>query len=352
MTALRTDHPSPEPTRRDRLRPAHSLVRIANGLAIADLGTTRLNRFVNVAKKRGDNYGIDLLELAATDSPAAVAELRAHAERGNYKAFRSLLVAGSQEHDDFIAFGRSAARTVKKMIAAARGKDGSISISVYANDQLDDLTLAAINTDDTKLWNEVTDALEACLIEETQQQQAIRRLASRFPNLPPHVQRKLRELAPDLKGTSLGISVGTRRNEFPAAVLHLRIAAGLIPDIDVEAHLLSQRRSDPIGFINTLATWNAQQKLPFLSTMVVDDNAHVRSQAAFSLIEHAHRYPADQQRAHAVLQTALMQDQGCSMRDFVAQGLVAYPDNKLASLEAQLRNHPSAVIRSRFAKDE
>ena len=60
----------------------------------------------------------------------------------------------------------------------------------------------------------------------------------------------------------------------------------------------------------------------------------------------------DQKRTQAVRQTALMQDQGCSMRDFVAQGLVAYPDNKLASLEAQLRKHPSAVIRSRFANSQ
>lgn len=331
---------------------ANSLVRIAHGVTIADLGTTRLNRLVKVATARSDHYGTDLLEVLATNSPAAEAELRARAEAGNYSAFRSLLVAGSQEHDDFIAFGRSAARTVKKMIAEARGRDGSIAVAVYANDQLDDLTLAALNTDDTKLWKEVTDALEACTIEETQQQTAIRRLASRFQSLPPHVQRKLRKLAPNIKGTSFGIAFGTRRNEFPAAVLQLRIAAGVIPDIDVEAHLLAQLRNDPVGFITTLAAWNAQPKLPFLATMVVDENPQVRSQAAYSLIEHSHRYPADRERANAVLQTALMQDKGCSLRDAVAQGLVAYPDKRLASLEAELRNHPSAVIRSRFVEDE
>ena len=331
---------------------AQALVRIATGLSTAELGTTRLNRLVKVAKDRADHYGIDLLEVAATDSSAAVAELRAQAEAGNSKAFRALLVAGSQERDDFIAFGRSTAPTVKKMIADARGAESNVAISMYPNDQLDDLTLAALNTGDTKLWKEVTDALEACVIEETQQQQAIRRLAAQFPNLPPHVQRKLRKLAPNLKGTSLGIRFGTRRNEFPAAVLQLRIAAGLIPDIEVEAHLLAQLHDDPIGFITTLAAWNAEHKLPFLSTMVVDGNPRVRSQAAYRLIEHAHRYPADQERAHAVLYAALMQDQGCSLRHAIAQGLVAYPDTKLASLEAQLRNHPSAVIRSRFVKDQ
>jgi Domain of unknown function (DUF4365) len=331
---------------------AHALIRIANALATADLGVTRLNRLVKVAKARGDHYGIDLLEVAAPDSPAAVAELRVHAQAGNYNAFRSLLVAGSQERDDFIAFGNSAARTVRKMIEDARGKDGTIAVAVHTNDQLDDLTIAALNTDDTKLWKEVTDALEACVIEEAQQQNAIRRLAHRFPNLPPHVQRKLRKLAPNIKGTSLGIAFGTRRNEFPAAVLHLRIAAGLIPALEVETLLVAQLRVDPIGFVTTLGAWNSEHKLPFLSTMVVDDNPHVRSRAAYHLIEHAHRYPADKERAFAVLQTALMQDHGCSLRDGAAQGITAYPDKDLATLRADLRKHPSAVVRERFIEDE
>ena len=101
-------------------------------------------------------------------------------------------MAGSTDHDDFIAFGKSAAKPVRTMVDDARGKDGSMAMSGYVNDQLDDLVLAARNTNDRKLWKEVTDALEACVIEETQQQRAVRRLASRFPDLPPHVQRKLR----------------------------------------------------------------------------------------------------------------------------------------------------------------
>lgn len=327
---------------------AHSLVRIAGGLATADLGVTRLNRLVKVAKKRNDHYRIDLLEVAATESTAAATELRTHADAGNDHAFRSLLVAGSTEHDDFIALGRSAARTVKRMIADVTRTNGTSTVSAYVNDQLDDLTLAALNTHDTKLWKEVTDALEACAIEETQQQRALRRLAHRFPDLPPHVQRKLRKLAPVLKGTNLGFSFGANRNEFPVAVLHLRIAAGIVPHIEVEALLLAQLRADTIGFVTTLAAWNAENKLPFLSTMVVDENPVVRSRAAFHLIEHADRFQEDQDRAYAVLRSALMQDRGCAFPDGVARGLAAFPNRKLAELKHELRNHPSAVVRTRL----
>lgn len=331
---------------------AHSLVRIAHGLATADLGVSRLSRLVKAAKARGDHYGLDLLEVLASDSPAAIAELRSLADSGNKNAYRALLVAGSTEREDFIAFGRSSARTVKRMVVDARGKDGTISVSQYGNDPLDDLALAALNTNHNKLWKDLTDALDACVIEETQQQHTIRRLAHRFPNLPPHVQRKLRKLAPVLKGTSVGISLGLNRNEFAAAALHLRIAAGTVPDLEVEALLLAQRRNNAVGFVRTLAAWNGAHKLPFLSTMLVDDNPSVRAQASYSLIEHADRFPADQERAFAVLRSALRQDHGCALPDGLAQGLAAFPANQLASLERELRRHPSAVVRSRFVEDD
>ncbi|KRE44061.1 hypothetical protein ASG74_04370 [Knoellia sp. Soil729] len=331
---------------------ADSLVRVANALATPDLGGARLNRLLKAAKARDDHYGIDLLEAIAPSHAAAVAELRRHADAGNNNAVRSLLVAGSTKHDDFIAFGRSAARTVRTMVHDARGKDGTRKMTGYVSDQLDDLTLAALQSNDTKLWKEVTDALEACVIEQTQQQRAIRRLASRFQTLPPHVQRKLRKLAPDLRGTSFGFTFGGGRNEFGAAVAHLRIAAGTIPDLEVESLLLAERRNNPVGFVRTLGAWNSERKLPFLATTVVDENPIVRAQAGFSIVEHAHRFPADRDRAFAIIRSALMQENGCALVDGIAQGLAAYPDEKLADLDAALRNHPSAVIRARFVKDD
>lgn len=105
-------------------------------------------------------------------------------------------------------------------------------------------------------------------------------------------------------------------------------------------------------FVTTLGAWNSEHKLPFLSTMVVDENPHVRSRAAYHLIEHADRYPADKERAYAVLKTALMQDHGCLLRDGATQGITAYPDKDLATLRADLRKHPSAVVRVRFIEDE
>jgi len=328
---------------------ADALVRIARGLAIAELGNRRIIKLVNVASARADQYGLDLLEVLASDSDRALAELRKRAEAGNRNAFRALLVAGSDQYDDYIAFGRSAARTVKQMVADARGTNGTVTVSGYVNDQLHDLTLAALNTHDTRLWKGVTDAIEAGVIEETQLQGAVRTLALQFPNLPAHVQRKLRTLAPNLKGTNLGFSF--EANEFAAAAVHLRIAAGTVPDIEVEALLLQLRRTDPLGFVATLASWNGEHKLPFSATMAVDANPRVRGQAAFSLIEHAHRFPADGNRAMAVLRTALTLDQGCCMADGVAQGVSDFPSNAFERLTADLRKHPSALVRSRLYED-
>ncbi|WP_338749694.1 DUF4365 domain-containing protein [Janibacter alittae] len=326
---------------------AHAYLRVAHSIATADLGITRINRLLKAAVKRGDHYAIDLLEILGPASPGAIAELRKHSAAGSKNATRSLLVAGSTERQDFIAFGRSAAETVRTMIEDARGKDGSMAVSGYVNDQLDDLVLAAINTNDQKLWKEVTDALEACLIEQTQQQRAVRRLAARFSDLPAHIQRKLKAVAPRLHGRSFGSPFGSP-NEFPAAVQHLQIAAGIVPDLEVEALLLHQRRNDPVGFVKTLGAWNSERKLPFLAMMIVDDDPTVRAHAGFSVVQHATHYPGDRDRAFAVIRSALMQDKGCALADGLAKGLAAYPTNLLADLDKSLRGHRSAVVRKRF----
>lgn len=327
---------------------AESLLRVANALAMTDLGVARIKRLEKAAMARGDHYAGDLLENLAPFSPSAVAELRVRAEQGDGSALRSLLVVGSTDQADFLAFGRSAARTVREMVQDARGSNGVTKVSRYVNDQLDDLTLAAINTNDTRLWKEVTDALEACVIDQTQQQRAVRRLASHFPKLPPHVQRKLRKLAPLLRGLYVGFGFGSSRNDFAAAVTHLRIAAGTVPDLEVEALLLSQRRAGPVGFVRTLGAWNSERKLPFLATMVVDEDPRVRLQAAFSIIEHAHTFPVDQDRAAAVVRSALMQDSGCAVSDGIAQGLAAFPTLNFAQIEISVRSHRSALIRARL----
>jgi hypothetical protein len=165
--------------------------------------------------------------------------------------------------------------------------------------------------------------------------------------LPPHVQRKLKKLVPTLHGRSFGNPFGGP-NEYASAVTHLRIAAGAVPDLEVEALLLSERRANPLGFVKTLAAWNSERKLPFLATMVVDENPTVRAQAGFSLIEHAHQYPADRDRAYAVVRSAVMQEDGCALLD----GLAGYPTEEIADLEELLRSHRSAALRARFVNDD
>lgn len=328
---------------------ADAYLRVASSLTTVDIGVGRLTKLLQSATEREDHHAIGLLETIARDSPGAVTELRRHANNGNINAVRSLLVAGSIDHDDFLLFGKSAAKTVRLMVANARGTNGTRVMVGYVNDQLDDLTLAAMNTNNSKLWKEVTDALEACVLEETQQQRAVRRLASRWQTLPPHVQRKLKKVAPTLRGSSLGIFLGGTRNEYAAAIALLRIATGTVPDLDVEALLLSERRSNPVGFVQALSAWNSKRKLPFLATMVVDENALVRGQAAFSLVEHAHHYPDDRDRAFAVIHSALMQETGAALLDGLAQAFAAYPAVEMAALDNELRTHRSAVIRARFA---
>lgn len=280
----------------------------------------------------------------------AVTELRSRAESGNDAAFRALLVVGSDDHDDYLTLGANAGRNVNKMVTDAQGIGGTIKVSEYANDQLHDLTLAAFNTRNAGLWKNVVEALEAGVMEETQLQKSVRFLAYRFQDLPSYVQRQLRRLAPKLEGSNF--ELWPANNEFAAAAVHLRIAAGTVPDFEVEALLLRLRATDPIGFVGTVASWHGEHKLPFLATMVVDTHPRVRGQAAFSLIEHAHRFPADQERALAVLRTVRTLDQGCYMADNLARSFSAFPSKALEPLVADLQNHQSALVRSRFVDDE
>ena len=154
-----------------------------------------------------------------------------------------------------------------------------------------------------------------------------------------------------MRGTSFGISFGGS-NDYATAVTHLRIAAGTVPDLEVEALLLSERRVNPLGFVRTLGAWNSERKVPFLATMVVDENPAVRAQAAFSIIEHAHHYPDDSERAYAVIRSALMPETGSALLDGLAQGLAAHPTEELITLENGLRIHTSGVIQARFVEDD
>lgn len=330
---------------------AHSYLRVADALTSAKLGIDHIRELYEAATRRADHYRIGMLEILGPVSADAMTKLREEAAGGNSGAVRALLVAGSRDNDDFIALGKSAAKSVHTMIEDARGKDGSIAMTGHVNDQLDDLVLAALNTNDARLWHEVTDALEACVIEETQQQRAIRRLASQFLNLPSHVQARLRRLAPTLHGRNFGSPLGGP-NEYAGAVTHLRIAAGTVPDLEVEALLLSKRRDNQLAFVRTLAAWNSERKLPFLMTMVVDENPAVRTQAGFSLIEHAHQFPADRDRAYAAIRSTLPREEGCALPDGVAQGLAKYPTKETEDLEMLLRDHHSAIVRARFARDD
>ena len=178
---------------------AHSLLRVANALETRDFAAGHLIPLFEAARTRGDHYAVQLLEILAHDHPDARADLKSQANAGNENAIRSLLVAGSTDQAEFLALGRKAAITVREMMEDAAGKDGTTSMTVYMNDPLDDLTFAAIATNDEGLWTSVTDVLEAGIIDQSQQHRAVRRLASCFKQLPLHVQQKMRALAPPMR---------------------------------------------------------------------------------------------------------------------------------------------------------
>ena len=326
-----------------------SLVRIAQRLRLKVLPKTTLAKLVSTATARDDHYGIDLLEVLGSASPGAVAELRRRAEAGSRRAFRSLLVAGSDYYEDYMALGRDAERSVKEMVADARGENGTSKFTMHVHDQVHDLAISAFHTKDNKLWKTLVDAFETGVLPEQQVQEALLMLARRFTDLPPHIQRRLKKLGPDLRASKLGFGFG--ESNFDSAVAKLNIAAGNVSDDDIESFLLSLRRTDPVGFVTTLQMWNGEHKFAFLSTMALDPDARVRSQAAYSLVEHAHRFADQAAQAASVVRTALALDGGCRMADGVAAGATDYPSPAFDELAKALANHPSAVVRARFSED-
>lgn len=245
-----------------------------------------------------------------------------------------------------MALGRDADRLVKEMVADARGENGTSKFSMYAHDQVHDLAISAFHTKDNRLWKSLVDALEMGVLPEQQIQEALLMLARRFTDLPPHIQRRLKKLGPALHGSTLGFGDG--QSKFESAVAKLNIAAGNVGDDDIQSFLLSLRRTDPVGFVTTLQAWNGEFKVAFLSTMALDPDAHVRSQAAYSLVEHAHQFPDQTAQAVNVVRTALALDGGCRMADAVAAGVTDYPSAAFDEIAEALATHPSALVRARF----
>lgn len=324
---------------------AHSLLRIANGLRLAELSAETITALLAAATVRSDHYGLGLLEVLGPASNKAIAEIRRRARNGSPEARRSLLVVGSDERADYLAFGRDAAKIVRQMVADAIPKNGVASFSVYVSEPVHDLALSALRTADNRLWKALTDALEAGVIAEEQLLRTIRMIARKFTNLPPHVQKRIRKMAPTVKGSKTGLSSS---GDFSSASAELNIAAGNVSDDEIEALLLHLRRTDAAGFVNAIQLWNRPHKIPFLATMAVDIEAQVRSQAAISLIDHTHQFPADAQEAASVLRIAFKLNEGCQMADAIAQALKVFPSPVFADLSIVLQNHPSALVRSRL----
>lgn len=328
-----------------------SYIRLARALAFTDMDDSRINSLCIAACSRTDHHRIPILEFLGPFSSRAIHELQQEANAGNLSAIRSVLVAGATDPNSYLTFGKNAAHLVQSMVDDARGANGTSSFKNYENDPLDDLVLAALNTNSSELWHSIINALEECVIAESQQQRSIRRLATHFQNLPPFVRAKLKDIAPSLHGTHLPFATGSA-HEFSGAVDQLRIAAGIISDLDIETRLFNKQREDPLSFVQTLAAWKSKRRFPFLATSVIDENPNVRAHAAYNLIQHAHQYPDDLERTKAVIETAMLRNNGCALSNGIAQGLAEYPGSEFSELEESIRSHPSAVVRAHLlAKD-
>ncbi|NIK61295.1 DUF4365 domain-containing protein [Kribbella shirazensis] len=328
-----------------------ALNRIARSLDLAHVEKTTVEHLVTAASERDDHYGLEMLEILGSRLPKAVAELRRRANEGSNAAFRSLLVTGSTQRDDYLALGRSVGKTVKQMLADAAGVNGTFKYSGYQIDQLHDLTLSAYHTGDNRLWKAVTDAVTAGILPGAQVQRTLEMLARHFTKLPAHVQRRLKKAAPTLKSAPTRLFIG-ESDRFNSAVTALRVAAGTLPEDEMWPVLLELRRTEPVGFVELLALRSSPHTHAFLASATVDPDPEVRAAAGYNLVRYASEHPEQHDTVLATLIAALEVNEGCRMALAIAVALVEYDLPAFGPIADVLATHPSAIVRRHLMQPE
>jgi Domain of unknown function (DUF4365) len=318
---------------------AACLVRIASHLQLPALGGEMLTRLHDAATSRDDLYRLQLLELLGPHHITAVETLRGLADAGSVPAFRSLLIVGSTAKEDFLALGRSAGAAVQQSLADA----ARLAYGHGSNDDLLDLALAAFHTGSNRLWKQVTDALAAGTLPKDQVYLSVEMLAQHFTELPPHVQGRLRKMAPSL--TAVDAFFGGANN-FAGAVTALMVAAGIPSDLEILNAFLKFRRTDPAALVKLLSLWSTPHNRSFLTILSVDPDPQVRAAAAFGVVDLASRNPEHATEMAALMTTALNLSDGVLMHRAVAQALEEYPSPAFDAIRIQLKDHPSALVRN------
>ncbi|NYI76815.1 DUF4365 domain-containing protein [Nocardioides panzhihuensis] len=325
---------------------ADAMVRVARSINLSVVPVETLDLLIEVALKRGDHYCVDLLMEVGEVHPPAIAKLRELHESGNAMAARALLVTGEVTPETWRALGKQKLAIVRKMIEDATPKypNGSVAFGMGGYDHLDDLTRAAFHTGDNRLWKGVTDALAAGVLSGDQIASAVEFIAKHQNQLPPHIQTRLRKIAPTLKPAK---TFDSEAGRFTSARFALLSATGHLDSDTTIVGLLGLRATDPRGFARVLQDVPSVHQEGFLIAALVDPEAETRAQAAYSLIRVSKGRPAVATRAATALLAALTMNDGARMPLATAVALTDLDLEQFDDVRTFVAAHPSAVVRSR-----
>jgi hypothetical protein len=320
-------------------------IRVASRLDFSRLDAELAVKVRDVALQREDSYRYELLQLLAPQIPAAMESLRNLAIAGEPPAIRCLLALDSGETEHYQQLGISAGAAVEKALVAARGIEGNVVYSYGGSDHLHDLTVAALRTGNTQLWEQVLVALEAGVLPTSQAFRAIELIAGSFQTLPDYVRARVTQMAPTL---SAARDVYADNDGFKGAVTALQIVCSAPTEPEVLSRLLQFRRDDPATFVKLLKFWTSSQKLFLLASLAADSDPQVRGYAVYGLIDLADKHADKEDEIADLIGAALDLSDGSLMHRSAAFALNGLSNQGFQKLRDVLLAHPSALIRNQM----
>jgi hypothetical protein len=320
-------------------------IHIASALDFSRLEAALGVKVRDAALQREDSYRYELLQLLAPQIPAAMESLRKLATAGEPRAIRGLLAVDSGEIEHYQQLGSSAGAAVEKALVAARGIEGNFVYSYGGDDHLHDLTVAALKTENSQLWEQVLVALEAGALPTDQVFRAVELIASSFQTLPDDVRKRVTKIAPVL---SAARGPYARNDGFKGAVTALQIVSNAPTEPEVLSRLLQFRRDDPATFVRLLKFWTSPEKLFLLASLAADADPQVRGRAIYGLIDLADQRAEKEDEIADVIVTALGLSDGGLMHKYAAFALNGSSNHGFQEVRNLLLAHPSALIRNQM----
>jgi len=300
------------------------------------------NRLIESLKNGESMYRAELLEQYAKDVPRAKTVLKQLAVDGDAPAARSLIVIGETQGDNWATLGKNSASVVTKLVKDAKGDGNTRAFATTALPSLHDLTLSAFHTGNSQHWKIITDALAASVLPGEQMDGAVEFLATHFDQLPHPVQVRVKRLAPKLRANQVRMFDST---SFDAAVFALQMAAGTLDGGETLAKLLQTRYVSGVDFARLVANVPTVERTAFMLACTVDVNPNIRAHAAYGVVKLAsHETHRARDLATALLKSLELSD-GSRMPLGAATALKEFKPPGFQKVRAQLRTHPSAVVR-------